>query len=106
MANIIEATNENFDQIINGDKPVLVSFWAEWAGPCRMIAPILEEMSEEYDKTAVIVKVNVDENPKLSMKYGIRSIPALFYFKDGQIVDKVIGAQGKSVISGKLSQLV
>jgi thioredoxin 1 len=63
-------------------------------------------MSEEYDKTAVIVKVNVDENPKLSMKYGIRSIPALFYFKDGQIVDKVIGAQGKSVISGKLSQLV
>jgi thioredoxin 1 len=106
MANIIEATNENFDQIINGDKPVLVSFWAEWAGPCRMIAPILEEMSEEYDKTAVIVKVNVDENPELSMKYGIRSIPALFYFKDGQIVDKVIGAQGKSVISGKLSQLV
>jgi thioredoxin 1 len=106
MANIIEATDENFDLIINGDKPVLVSFWAEWAGPCRMIAPILEEMSEEYDKTAVIVKVNVDENPKLSMKYGIRSIPALFYFKDGQIVDKVIGAQGKSVISGKLSQLV
>jgi thioredoxin 1 len=102
MAKAIELNESNFDQIIKGDKPVLVDFWAEWCGPCRMIGPVVEELAGEYEGQAVVGKVNVDFNPGLSVKYGIRSIPALMVFKNGEVVDKVIGVTPKGVLADKL----
>jgi thioredoxin 1 len=88
--------------VINNDKPVLVDFWAEWCGPCKMIGPVVEELAADYDGKAVIGKVNVDENPTVSAKFGIRSIPTLLVFKGGEIVDKQVGAVPKGVLSSKL----
>lgn len=106
MANPIEVTDSNFKEVLNTDKPVLIDFWAEWCGPCKMIAPIVEELADEYDGKAVIAKLDVDSNPNASAEFGIRSIPTLLIFKDGQVVDKQIGAVGKPVLSQKLeSQL-
>lgn len=102
MAKTIEITDSNFEQIINSEKPVLVDFWAEWCGPCRMIGPVVEELATDYDGKAVIGKVNVDENPNISAKFGIRSIPTLLVFKNGEIVDKQVGAVPKGVLSQKL----
>ncbi len=104
----IELNDANFDEIVlKSDKPVLVDFWAEWCGPCRMVGPSVEDISKEYDGKAIVGKLNVDHNPQVSMKFGIRNIPALLYFKNGQIVDKQIGAVPKSVLAGKLdAQLV
>lgn len=102
MAKPIEITDANFEQILNSEKPVLVDFWAEWCGPCRMIGPVVEELATDYDGKAVIGKVNVDENPNISAKYGIRSIPTLLVFKNGEIVDKQVGAVPKGVLSQKL----
>jgi thioredoxin 1 len=99
----LELTDSNFEQLVlNSDKPVLVDFWAEWCGPCRMVGPIVEELSKDYDGKAVVGKVDVDSNPGISMKYGIRNIPTLLIFKGGQVVDKQVGAVPKSVLSGKL----
>ena len=102
MAKTIEITDKNFDEIIKSDKPILVDFWAEWCGPCKMIGPIVEEIAGEYDGKAVIGKVDVDSNPEVSARFGIRSIPTLLYFKDGEIVDKQVGAVPKAVLSQKL----
>ncbi|NTV47218.1 MAG: thioredoxin [Chlorobiales bacterium] len=103
QAKYITATDQNFDQeVIKSDKPVLVDFWAVWCGPCRMIAPVVEELANDYDGKAVIAKLNVDENPQVSMKYGIRSIPTLLIFKNGQVVDQIVGAVPKNVIDSKL----
>ena len=102
MSKAIEITDSNFEEIINSDKPVLVDFWAEWCGPCKMIGPVVEELAGDYDGKAVIGKVNVDENPNVSAKFGIRSIPTLLVFKDGEIVDKQVGAVPKGVLSQKL----
>jgi len=102
MAKTIEITDKNFDDIIKSDKPILVDFWAEWCGPCKMIGPIVEEMAGEYDGKAVIGKVDVDTNPEVSAKFGIRSIPTLLYFKDGEIVDKQVGAVPKAILAQKL----
>ena len=102
MAKTIEITDKNFDEIIKSDKPILVDFWAEWCGPCKMIGPIVEEMAGEYDGKAVIGKVDVDTNPEVSAKFGIRSIPTLLYFKDGEIVDKQVGAVPKAILAQKL----
>lgn len=101
----LELTDKNFDELVlQSKKPVLVDFWAEWCGPCRMVGPAVEELAKEYDGKAVIGKVNVDHNPEVSMKFGIRNIPALLYFKNGEIVDKQVGAVPKSVLADKLNK--
>ncbi|WDF56787.1 thioredoxin [Mucilaginibacter sp. KACC 22063] len=99
----LEITDANFEELVlKSDKPVLVDFWAEWCGPCRMVGPVVEEIAKDYSDKAIVGKVNVDNNPGISMKYGIRNIPALLFFKNGEIVDKQIGAVPKSVLANKL----
>ncbi len=102
MGKAVEITDANFDEIINTDKPVLVDFWAEWCGPCKMIGPVVEQIAEEYEGKAVVVKVNVDLNPATSAKFGIRSIPTLLVFKNGEIVEKHVGAAAKALLTAKI----
>jgi len=103
MGKPIEINDSNYEDILmNGDKPVLVDFWAEWCGPCKMIHPVVEELAGEYEGKAVIGKVDVDNNPNVSAKFGIRSIPTLLVFKNGEVVDKQIGAVPKGVLAQKL----
>jgi thioredoxin 1 len=106
MGKTVELTDANFDEALKSDKPVLVDFWAEWCGPCKMIGPLVEELAGDYEGKAVIAKLNVDENPQITARFGVRSIPTLLVFKDGQIVDKQIGAVPKSVLAGKLEAQV
>lgn len=107
MSKYLTVSDATFEsEVLKSDKPVLVDFWAPWCGPCRMIAPIVEELANDYDGKAVIAKVNVDDNPKISMQFGIRSIPTLLIFKNGQVVDQIVGAVPRGVIESKLkSQL-
>jgi len=100
----LEITDGNFEEVVlKSDKPVLIDFWAEWCGPCRMVGPVVEELASEYEGKAVIGKLNVDHNPETAVKYGIRSIPALLYFKNGEIVDRQVGAVPKNILEGKLT---
>lgn len=99
----LEITDANFDELVmNSDKPVLLDFWAEWCGPCRMVGPIVEEISNDYDGKAVVGKVDVDSNPGISAKFGIRNIPTILFFKNGEVVDKQVGAVPKAALAGKL----
>ena len=103
MAKAVELNDSNFEELVlKSDKPVLVDFWAEWCGPCRMVGPVVEEIAGEYGDKAVVGKIDVDANQDLSVKYGIRSIPALLFFKNGEVVDNVIGAVPKNVLTQKL----
>ena len=100
-----EATETNFQSdVLGSDKPVLVDFWAEWCGPCRMIAPILEQLSSEYEGKVKVTKLDVDANIKTGSRFNVRSIPTLLFFKDGKVVDQIIGAVPKGHIETKLQQ--
>lgn len=100
----IQITDANFEEVVlKSDKPVLVDFWAEWCGPCRMVGPIVEEISKDFDGKAVVGKVDVDNNPEISMRFGIRNIPTILFFKGGQVVDKQVGAVPKNVLAEKLN---
>jgi thioredoxin 1 len=103
-SNALHVTDASFDQdVLSSDKPVLVDFTASWCGPCRMIAPIIEEMASEYAGKAVIAKVDVDECPNISINFGIRSVPTLMIFKGGKPVDHMVGAMPKQVLVQKLN---
>jgi len=106
-AKYVVGTDANFkSEVLESDQPVLVDFWAAWCGPCRIIAPIVEELAVEFEGRAKMVKLDVDMNPQVAMNFGIRSIPTLLFFKDGRVVDQLIGAAPKKVLSDKLDNLV
>ncbi len=99
-------TDANIADIIGGNKSVMIDFWATWCGPCRALAPTVEEIAKEYEGRAVVGKCNVDECSEAPMKYGIRNIPTLLFFKDGQLVDRLVGAVPKSDITAKLNAIL
>ena len=105
MAKYVELTQENFEETIK-EGVTMVDFWAPWCGPCRMIAPVVEELAEDFDGKATIAKVNTDEQQEISIKYGIRSIPAILFFKDGELVDQMVGAASKDVFADKLNAIL
>jgi thioredoxin 1 len=103
MSEIVKATDSTFEsEVLSSDQPVLVDYWAEWCGPCKMIAPILDEISSEYDGKLKIAKLNIDENPETPPKYGIRGIPTLMLFKNGNVEATKVGALSKSQLTAFL----
>ena len=103
----LEITTANFEEtVINSDKPVLVDFWAEWCGPCRMVGPIVDELQADYEGKAVVGKVNVDDEQESAAEYGIRNIPTILFFKDGEIVDKNVGVAPKADLAKKMDVLL
>ncbi len=106
-AKYITATEENFkSEVLESSQPVLVDFWAEWCGPCKMIAPAIEELAADFDGKAKVAKVNVDEQPKLAQEYGVRSIPTLLFFRDGKVTEQLVGAPQKDTLAEKLNNLI
>lgn len=103
----IELTDQNFDEVVlHSDKPVIVDFWAEWCGPCHIVGPIVEEIGNEYAEQALVGKLDVDSNPNVTRKYGIRNIPTVLFFKNGVVADKQVGAVPKSNLVNKLEALL
>jgi len=102
----LQITDESFKELIKEGKPVVVDFWAEWCGPCKMIGPVIEELAKEYENKAIIGKINVDENSETVEEYGIRSIPTILFFKDGELKDKHIGAAKKNLLEEKLKAIL
>ncbi len=101
----IELTDANFDEYIKSGKPVVIDFWAEWCGPCRMVGPMVEELATEYDGKAIIGKLDVDSNPGVTSKFGIRNIPTILFFKDGNLADKQVGVAPKATLKLKIDAL-
>ena len=107
MSDLLEVTDENFDaEIVNSDVPAMVDFWAPWCGPCKMVAPILNELAEEHQGRLKIGKVNVEESPRTASQYGIMSIPTLIFFKGGEVYHTIVGAQPKNHIEEELKKLL
>ena len=104
MGKYLDLTASNFDETIK-EGVVLVDFWAPWCGPCRMLAPVIEELAEDFDGKVKICKVNTDEEQDIAVKYGIRSIPTILFFKDGELVDQMVGASSKQVLADKINSL-
>ena len=102
----VEITDANFEELVTkSDKPVLLDFWAEWCGPCRMVGPVVDELAKDYEGKAVVGKVNVDNNANISAMFSVRNIPTILFFKGGKVVDKQVGAVPKSVLDAKLKAL-
>jgi len=107
MVATAEVTDSSFkEEVLDSDMTVLVDFWAPWCGPCRMVAPVVDEISEQYEGQVKVVKVNTDENPNVASQYGIRSIPTLMIFKDGERVDMVVGAVPKTTLANTLEKYI
>ena len=102
----VTITSENLESLKNGALPLVVDFWATWCGPCRMVGPVISELAQEYDGRIVVGKCDVEENEDLSLEFGIRNIPTILFFKNGQVVDKMVGAQAKARIQEKFEALL
>jgi thioredoxin 1 len=103
---VIQITDATLDKVLKTDKPVVIDFWAEWCGPCRMVAPIIEQMAEEYKDNVIVGKIDVDENNEAITKYGIRNIPTILFIKKGQVVDKIVGTADKRLFVDKINKLL
>ncbi len=102
----LQITDATLDEVLQTDKLVVIDFWAEWCGPCKMIGPIIDEIGEEYKDRVVVGKVDVDNNDEATTRYGIRSIPTVLFIKNGEVVDKMVGAGAKSLFTGKIEKLL
>ena len=102
----VQITNENFETLKNGQLPLVIDFWATWCGPCRMVGPIIAELAKEYEGKIVVGKCDVEENEDLAMEFSIRNIPTILFFKGGEVVDKVVGAQSKAKLEEKFQSLL
>lgn len=103
----IEITDANFEELVlKAEKPVLIDLWAEWCGPCRMVGPVVDELAGEYEGKAICGKIDVDSNPDVTVNYGVRNIPTLLFFKNGELVDKQVGAVPKAVLAKKLDAIL
>ena len=102
----LEVTDAGFDELLQSDKPIVLDFWAEWCGPCRMVGPIVDELATEYEGRVTIGKVDVDNNDEITSKYGIRNIPTILFIKNGEVVDKQVGAAQKALLVEKVENLL
>ena len=102
----VKITSENFEALKNGEQPLVIDFWATWCGPCRMVGPIISELAEQYDGRIAVGKCDVEEEEDLAVEFGIRNIPTILFFKGGQLVDKIVGAQSKAAIQAKFDALL